>query len=256
MKKGIGQEFMEKTKYKYLDESDQRKGVTNPPLQTDYDTSKKIIDLPAPEKIDVPKWDLRKAIEERKSVRKYSPEALTLNELAWLLWATQGIKEVGKIWTKRTVPSAGARHAFETYLLINNVEDLKPGVYRYLALEHKLVEIDLTEDIADRVVEGAYGQNMVKAGAVTFIWVAIPYRIAWRYGQRSYRYLHLDIGHVAQNLYLAVENIDSGCCAIAAFYDEKMNDILEIDGEEQFVIYMASMGKRSEKKKNKNYPKG
>ncbi|MBK5114079.1 MAG: SagB/ThcOx family dehydrogenase [Candidatus Heimdallarchaeota archaeon] len=256
MKKGIGQEFMEKTKYKYLDESDQRKGVTNPPLQTDYDTSKKIIDLPAPEKIDVPKWDLRKAIEERKSVRKYSPEALTLNELAWLLWATQGIKEVGKIWTKRTVPSAGARHAFETYLLINNVEDLKPGVYRYLALEHKLVEIDLTEDIADRVVEGAYGQNMVKAGAVTFIWVAIPYRIAWRYGQRSYRYLHLDIGHVAQNLYLAVENIDSGCCAIAAFYDEKMNDILGIDGEEQFVIYMASMGKRSEKKKNKNYPKG
>ena len=244
MKKDIGQEFMEKTKYKYLDKSDQRKGVKNPPLQTDYDTTKNLIDLPVPDKIEVPKWDLRKAIEERESVRKYSSKALTLNELAWLCWATQGIKEVGEIWTKRTVPSAGARHAFETYLLINNVKDLKPGIYRYLALDHKLVEVDLSDDLADRVVDGAYGQTMVKTGAVTFIWVAVPYRIAWRYGQRSYRYLHLDIGHVAQNLYLAVENIKSGCCAIAAFYDEKMNDLLGIDGEEQFVIYMASMGKK------------
>ncbi len=246
MKKGIGQEFMEKTKYKYLEESDQRKEVKNPPLQTAFDKKKKLIDLPAPDKIDVPSWDLRKAIEDRVSVRKYSTEALTLNELAWLLWATQGIKEISEIYTKRIVPSAGARHAFETYLLINNVEGLKPGIYRYLALEHKLVEIDLSEDIGDRVIEGAYGQKMVKAGAVTFIWVAIPYRIAWRYGQRSYRYLHLDIGHVAQNLYLAVENINSGCCAIAAFYDEQMNDVLSLDGEEQFVIYMASMGKKIE----------
>ncbi|MHA1586349.1 MAG: SagB/ThcOx family dehydrogenase [Candidatus Heimdallarchaeota archaeon] len=246
MKKGIGQEFMEKTKYKYLEESDQRKKVKNPPLQTAYDKKKKLIDLPAPDKINVPSLDLRKAIDDRVSVRKYSTEALTLNELAWLLWATQGIKEISEIYTKRIVPSAGARHAFETYLLINKVEGLKPGIYRYLALEHKLVEINLAEDIGERVVEGAYGQKMVKAGAVSFIWVAIPYRIAWRYGQRSYRYLHLDIGHVAQNLYLAVENINSGCCAIAAFYDEQMNDILGIDGEEQFVIYMASMGKKIE----------
>ena len=246
MKKGIGQEFMEKTKYKYLEESDQRKKVKNPPLQIAYDKKKKLIDLPAPDKINVPSLDLRKAIEDRVSVRKYSTEALTLNELAWLLWATQGIKEISEIYTKRIVPSAGARHAFETYLLINKVEGLKPGIYRYLALEHKLVEINLAKDIGERVVEGAYGQKMVKAGAVSFIWVAIPYRIAWRYGQRSYRYLHLDIGHVAQNLYLAVENINSGCCAIAAFYDEQMNDILGIDGEEQFVIYMASMGKKIE----------
>ncbi len=246
MKKGIGQEFMEKTKYKYLEESDQRKGIEKPPLQTAYDEKKKIIDLPVPDKIDVPSLDLRKAIEDRVSVRKYSEKALTLNELAWLLWATQGVKEISEIYTKRTVPSAGARHAFETYLLINNVEGLKPGIYRYLSLKHKLVEIDLAKDIGDRVIEGAYGQKMVKAAAVTFIWVAIPYRIAWRYGQRSYRYLHLDIGHVAQNLYLAVENIDSGCCAIAAFYDEQMNEILGIDGEEQFVIYMASMGKKIE----------
>jgi SagB-type dehydrogenase family enzyme len=242
--KGIGQEFMEKTKYKYLEMSDQRKGKPAPLLQLDYDKSKKLIDLPKPADIDIPKKDIRDAIEDRKSVRKYSNKPFSLNELAWLLWATQGVKEKGEIWTKRTVPSAGARHAFETFVLVNNVEELKPGVYRYLALDHKLVEYDLSKGIADKIAEGAYGQNMVKDGAATFIWVAVPYRISWRYGERSYRYLHLDAGHVSQNLYLACENIDAGCCAIAAFYDEKMNEYLGLDGKKQFVIYLQSLGKK------------
>ncbi|NHJ84924.1 MAG: SagB/ThcOx family dehydrogenase [Asgard group archaeon] len=244
MKDTVGKEFMEKTKYKYLDESDQRKGMKQPLLQEEYDKSKKLIDLPAPKDMKVPKRELREAIEDRASLRKYAEISLTLNELAWLLWATQGVKEIGEVWTKRTVPSAGARHAFETYLLVNKVEGLKPGIYRYLAIDHKLIEINLNENVADKIVEGAYGQKMVKDGAVTFIWVAIPYRISWRYGERSYRYLHLDAGHVCQNLYLAAESIHSGCCAIAAFYDEKMNETLGLDGEKQFVIYMASLGKK------------
>ncbi|NHJ46909.1 MAG: SagB/ThcOx family dehydrogenase [Asgard group archaeon] len=244
MTKDIGKEFMEKTKYKYLGTSDQRDGKPAPDLQLKYDKSKKLIDLPKPEEIDVPKMDIKDAIEKRVSVRKYSDTPLTLNELAWLLWSTQGVKEIGEVWTKRTVPSAGARHAFETFVLVNNVKGLDPGVYRYLALDHKLVEYNLNSDIADKMVEGAYGQKMVKDGAATFIWVAVPYRIAWRYQVRSYRYLHLDVGHVCQNLYLACENINAGCCAIAAFYDEKMNNYLELDGEDLFVIYLASLGKK------------
>ena len=244
MDKHIGKEFMDKTKYKNLSESDQRKKVSPPLLQIPYDESKTLIDLPKPDEIKVPEIDLRKAVEDRISVRKYSDEPLTLMELAWLLWSTQGIKEHTEIYSKRTVPSAGARHAFETFILVNNVESLKPGIYRYLPIEHKLIEYDLSEGIADKVVDGAYGQKMVKNGAATFIWVAVPYRIAWRYSERSYRYLHLDIGHVCQNLYLAVENIGAGTCAIAAFYDEKMNAVLGIDGEELFTIYMASLGKK------------
>lgn len=244
MTKGIGQEFMEKTKYKYLEMSDQRKGIPAPKLQLDFDESKKLIDLPTPEVLDVPKIDLRKAIENRVSVRKYSDKPLTLNELTWLLWATQGIKETGEIFTRRTVPSAGARHAFETFILVNNVEGLEPGVYRYLAIDHKLVEYDLSEGIADKLAEGAYGQSMVKNGAATFIWVAVPYRISWRYGERSYRYMHLDAGHVSQNLYLACESIDAGCCVIAAFYDEKMNEYLGLDGKDLFVIYLQALGKK------------
>jgi SagB-type dehydrogenase family enzyme len=144
----------------------------------------------------------------------------------------------------RTVPSAGARHAFETYLLINRVEGLKQGMYRYLALEHKLIEVNMEADIVDRTVAGCMGQATVGGSAVTFIWVAIVDRMKWRYDVRGYRYLHLDAGHVCQNLYLAAESIDCGACAIAAFDDDEINQVLGLDGEQQFVIYVGAVGKK------------
>jgi len=244
--KKIGEEFMEMTKYHNISESDQKKGVAPPLLQTDYDKTKQIIDLPKPEDIKIHGGNLREAIENRVSVRVYAIEPMTLEELAWLLWTTQGIKEIHdkKIYTRRTVPSAGARHAFETYVLINKVEGLKPGVYRYLAIDHKLVEYNLEEGIQGKLAEAAYGQKMVMTGSATFIWVAIPYRMCWRYVERGYRYLHLDVGHVCQNLYLAAESIESGVCAIAAFHDDQMNNLLNLDGKKEFVIYLASIGKK------------
>ena len=244
MPKHIGHIFMEMTKYKNISESDQRKRVSHPPLQLDYDKSKPLIDLPKPEDIKVNAIDLRKAIEDRKSIRKYADKPLTLEELSWLLWSTQGVKKANPPYTLRNVPSAGARHAFETLVLINNVEGLEQGLYRYLALEHKLIEYIMDKGIREKLVDAAYGQKMVMEGNATFIWVAVPYRIEWRYSERSYRYLHLDVGHVCQNLYLAAESIDSGVCAIAAFYDEKINEAVDIDGENLFVIYLASLGKK------------
>jgi SagB-type dehydrogenase family enzyme len=86
---------------------------------------------------------------------------------------------------------------------------------------------------------------MVKKSAVTFIWVAVPYRMTWRYGERGYRYLLLDAGHVCQNLYLAAENISSGVCAIAAYHDAMFNELLGLDGENQFVIYLGTVGKKN-----------
>lgn len=243
--KKTGEEFIEMTKYHNISESDQRKGAEPPPLQTKYDDTKQIFDLPKPEDIKIEGGDLRKAIENRESIRTYSNEFMTMDELAWLLWTTQGVKIVHdkKIYTKRTVPSAGARHAFETYVLVNKVDGLKPGVYRYLPLDHKLVEYDFTEGIQEKLAEAAYNQKMVMNGTATFIWVAIPYRMSWRYVERGYRYLHLDAGHVCQNLYLAAESIHSGVCAIAAFHDDQMNELLKLDGKNEFVIYLASVGK-------------
>ena len=245
MTRGIGKEFMEKTRYEHMEQSDQNKGLPQPPLELDYDKEKAVIDLPAPSAIRAGTYDLRKAIESRRSVRDYAAKPLTLEELSWLLWCTQGVKEVaGRSATLRTVPSAGARHALETYLLVNRVEGVKPGLYRFLATRHKLVEVNLEKGLADRAADACLRQNMVKTSAVTFIWVAVTYRMCWRYGERGYRYIHLDAGHVCQNLYLAAEAIGSGVCAIGAYDDEEINGLLGIDGEEQFVIYIATTGKK------------
>jgi len=208
-----------------------------------YDKTKRVIDLPHPKEIEIGDINLRAAIENRRSVRRYSKTPLTIEELSYLLWCTQGVKEViPRSATLRTVPSAGARHAFETYLLVNNVKDLQAGIYRFLAIEHKLIEINTEVSIADKTVEACLGQGFVKTSAVTFIWTAVPYRMNWRYGQRGYRYMHLDAGHVCQNLYLSAISINSGVCAIAAFSDDDMNRLLDLDGEEQFVIYIATVG--------------
>lgn len=244
MRPNSGQEFMEKTKYKYLGESDQQKELPQPPL-TQGAEGQPVIDLPRPETVQVGQIDLTQAINQRKSVRKYAAASLTLEELSYLLWCTQGVKQVtSRPATLRTVPSAGSRHPFETYLLINRVDGLQPGIYRFVSVEHQLVAVDLTPGLAEKLTEMAYKQPMVKNSAVTFIWVAVAYRSIWRYQERAYRYMHLDAGHVCQNLYLAAEAVDSGVCAIAAFEDEAINELLGLDGVEQFVIYLATLGKK------------
>ena len=239
-----GQFFMEKTKYQYLTTPDQEKHLPQPPLEVPADPEKPIIDLPEPETIDVPPHDLRTAIEERHSVRVYAHEPLTIPELAFLLWCTQGVKKVaGTYATFRTVPSAGARHALETYLLINDVEGLEPGLYRYLALTHRLQQLDLEPTLNIRIAEACLGQQCIMRCGVVFLWVAVPYRMTWRYSERGYRELHKDAGHVCQNLYLAASAVGCGVCAIAAYDDDGMHSILGIDGVDQFLIYLATVGK-------------
>ena len=147
--------------------------------------------------------------------------------------------------TFRTVPSAGARHALETYILINQVESIPSGLYRYLALDHTLLKISDNSEWADKITQGALEQEMIRNSTATFIWVAIPYRMTWRYQERGYRYLFLDAGHVCQNLYLSALQLNCGVCAIAAFDDDKLNQYLNLDGKSQFVIYLASVGKLS-----------
>ncbi|MDP2218432.1 MAG: SagB/ThcOx family dehydrogenase [Methanolobus sp.] len=242
---GTGKEFMGRTRFQYLGRSDQSLGYPQPSLQLGGKGDYPIVDLPEPGKIPVDVTDLRKAIERRTSVRSYSQKPLSLDELSYLLWCTQGVKEVaGSSATFRTVPSAGARHALETYILVNNVEGLEKGLYHFLAIGHKLEKVNTSVHIASRVRAACLNQSFVETSAVTFIWSAVAYRMKWRYGERGYRYMHLDAGHVCQNLYLSAESIDCGACAIAAFQDEEINSVLGIDGEEEFVIYVATVGKK------------
>ncbi len=239
-----GRVFMEKTKYRYLTRSDQEKHLLQPPLELPPDPGKPVFSLPKPDTIDVPPRDLRTAIEERQSIRVYAKEPLTIRELAYLLWCTQGVRKVaGTYATFRTVPSAGARHALETYLLVNDVEGLGPGLYRYLALTHRLQQLDTDPTLRIRIAEACLNQQFLTRCGVVFLWVAVPYRMTWRYGERGYRELHKDAGHVCQNLYLAASAIGCGACAIAAYDDDRMHEILGIDGVDQFLIYLATVGK-------------
>lgn len=240
-----GSEFMEKTRYAAMQTPDQERGLPQPPLQQPYDHDCELVELPSPEDFpELPPLDFLALVELRASVRDYLKQPMNLLELSFLLWCTQGVKMVlGDKATKRTVPSAGARHAFETYLLINNVEGLAPGLYRFLAVEHKLLPVAAAKDCKERILQACLGQRFIGESAVVFFWSAAAYRMTWRYGERGYRYLHIDAGHVGQNLYLAAQAIGYGTCAFAAFDDECLNEALFLDGKQEFVVYGAAVGK-------------
>jgi SagB-type dehydrogenase family enzyme len=240
----IGKEFLEKTKEKYFVETDQEKGVPRPALELEYDKSIPLIELPKPAEIKIKDKNLRECIEKRKSVREYSNKPLTLEELSYLLWCTQGIREITSRHILKNVPSAGARHPFETYILVKNVESLKPGLYRFIGTKHALIEINLKENIAQKIKAACGGQELFDPAAAVFIWVAIAYRMTWRYWERGYRYIFIDAGHVCQNLYLAGESIDCGVCAVDSYADDELNNLLGLDGVNQFAVYMGVVGKK------------
>ena len=241
----IGKDFIQSTHYNLLPTSDQVIGLPQPPLQTIPENAKEFIDLPTPEIEETCAGNFKSLVDNRTSVRKYSDKPISLKELSYLLWCSQGVKKtVGNKATFRTVPSAGARHAIETYILVNNVNGLEEGIYWYNALEHKISLIINTENISDKITEACFSQKFVKQSAVTFIWIADVYRMKWRYVDRGFRYLFLDAGHICQNIYLAAESINCGACGIAAYEDDEINSLLELDSEKQFVIYLATVGKK------------
>ena len=250
MKNNIGNEFIKLTQYKFLEESDRAKGIPQPPIEVP-ENDNPLLDLDDPKAFAIPERNLTELLRRRKSYREYADEALTREELSYLLWATQGVKkriiqETAEGFvdvTLRTVPSAGARHPFETFLLLNNVQGFEPGLYRYVATKHKLQAFEVTANIQDEIVQACLGQEFLKTAAATFIWVADSYRTTWRYGERGFRYLFLDAGHVCQNLYLAASAIDAGACAVGAFNDEELNSLLGLDGSNLFVVYLATVGK-------------
>lgn len=243
----LGKNFVEQTKYKNLKDSPQANGSPYPSyMQEALDTSLKI-SLPKPEEIDLRGYDLRKAIEGRTSIRRYSAEELTLEELSYLLWLTQGVKRIipKNNITMRTVPSAGARHPFETWLSINRVHTVQPGLYHYLPVTNSLEQINTGKSVNEELTTATFDQKQFETGAVNFIWVAHPYRTSWRYSSRAFRYLYLDAGHVCQNLHLAAESIGCGVCAIGAYDDDAVNALIGINGIDQFAIYIASLGKKN-----------
>jgi len=225
--------------------TDQSRRIPAPPIEKPFLPDSKCVDLIKNKKFQkINDINLKYAIENRKSHRHFKSEPLTIEDLSFLLWATQGIRKTVDAGTAyRTVPSAGCRHALETYLCILNVSGLEPGIYRYLPVEHQLIFVYSDPYLSENIVDAALGQPFPGKAPVTFIWTAIPYRMEWRYDIAAHKVILLDAGHVCQNLYLAVESIGAGTCAIAAYHQDMMDQLLQVDGEEEFAIYLAPVGK-------------
>ena len=188
--------------------------------------------------------DLLSLIRDRRSARIYTGEEMSLLQLSFLLWSTQGIKKLrGKKYaTLRTVPCGGARHEFETYLIVQNVTGLTPGAYHYLPMEHALEFLHPMDDIRGAITEALCGQSWASKANVVFFWSMIPYRAEWRYGIYTHRTALIDVGHIGQNLYLACTGLSLGTCAIAAFSDPVSNALFELDGVEEYIVYTAPVG--------------
>lgn len=225
-------------------ELDQRKGLPMPPLEKPCPPGSATISLVPPQEITIGTMPLIEAIRRRESCRSYSDAALSLEELSFLLWSTQGVKSIimDGYATRRTVPSGGSRHPFETYLAVQKVETLALGLYRYLAIEHQLLFLKEDPQIGLKLAEGC--ADFSGSSAVTFIWTAVPYRTEWRYGPMSPKLIAQDSGHVCQNLYLACQAIHAGTCAVGAYDQAKMDELLSVDGVDEFTIYCAPVGKK------------
>lgn len=227
---------------------DQRKGIDPPPLEKPYDENAELVDLINPKDITIGRISLFDSIANRESRRSFTDEALTLEELSFLLWATQGVREIdkNKVWTKRATPSGGGRQPFETYLLVNWVEGLERGVYRYLPIEHKLVVVSKDLPDAEELMDKAWFQNFIGKSAVVFVWAAIPYKTEWRYSIISYKDILIEAGHICQNLYIACEAINAGTCAIAAYEQKALDELIQVDGESEMTVYISPVGKVDE----------
>lgn len=240
----LAKKFMEMTTYGNMADDPQRRGSKQPALELPADPSK-LIPLPPVETLPFGREPLIEVVNARRSLRQYAETALTLQELAFLLWCCQGVQQKSDKHTLRTVPSAGARHALETYVLINRVQGLSAGLYRYSALNHALLPIYISGEIAGELAAACLGQGIVTQAAVTLFWAAEVQRMYHRYGERGYRYLHLDAGHACQNLCLAAEAVLCGAVPIGAYGDEALNELIGLDSENSFVVYAAAVGKKA-----------
>jgi SagB-type dehydrogenase family enzyme len=244
MKSCIGDDFLKNTKYERGQLPGHSLDWANMPAQYKVYDSAPRISLPAPSIHGGPPiWDV---VSRRRSVRAYTADSMSLQDLSQILWAIQGVREVvsgpNSEFKLRTVPSAGGLYPIETYLYVNRVEGLKKGIYHYVIDSHVL-ELINEGDYGDEIRAGALDQQIAKQAAVVFIWSAVVERSKWKYLQRAYRYIFLDAGHIAQNLALAAEALDYGSCQIGAIYDDELNELVGLDGVSETVIYLSSVAR-------------
>ena len=182
---------------------------------------------------------LEETLFKRRSVREYAKLPLTLEDVSQLLWATQGLTTE---WGGRTAPSAGALYPLEVYLVVGNVENLAPGVYKYKPERHELVKVG-DDDVRGELAKAALGQTWVKEGAIDIVIAAVYERTTRKYGDRGVRYVQMEAGHAAQNIYLQAAALNLGMVTVGAFYDDRVKEILGMPRNE-VPLYVIPVGRK------------
>ncbi len=237
------------TGYQYLRETAYNRQTIKQierPAIAEAETFKK---YPNAKRVELPRdWELKEAritplLQNRRSLRKFLMEPISIEELAFMLWASQGITAKSGDYTFRTAPSGGALYPIETYLSIQLVKGLDPGLYHF-DVENFALDILNETDSAEAVSAACLNQKFMAQSAVTFLWTAVIRRCMTKYGNRGMRYVLLDAGHVCQNLLLAAEATGNGGCPVAAFYDDEVNELLGVDPGEESILYAAAIGRK------------
>jgi len=228
-------------------QSDQSKGLPAPLQELPPESDDSVVALPPVEEAygtASRSAALHSLLKTRQSRRMFETAALSLAELSYLLWSCEGVRENKGKFSFRTTPSGGARHPLDVYVFARSIGGLKPGLYRYLPLEHSLV-LEREGDDSPALDKALMGQ-LLNSACVVF-WAAVPYRSEWRYGKAADKLVALDAGHSCQNLYLACEALGLGTCAIGKYEQTELDRYLGLDGEDMFAMYAAIVGKPAKK---------
>jgi SagB-type dehydrogenase family enzyme len=239
MSDGPGREFQRETKHRRDRLVGRRMDWDRRPETYKEYPDRPRVALPEPKH---PEVTLDELLRSRRSVRRFSDDPLSVEELSYLLWACDGITRRERGYEFRTAPSAGALYPVETYVAVNDVEGLAPGIYHYSVKHHALEQVR-KGPLGEELARAALDQDMCASAPVAIIWTAMFERSRWKYGERAYRYVYLDAGHIAQNMALAAVSLGLGSCQIAATFDDEVNELLGVDGEEESVLYMSVIGR-------------
>ena len=189
---------------------------------------------------------VEEALAKRRSHRHFQNKALSAEQLSQVLWAAYGITKPiphrpllqGGL---RTAPSAGALYPLEIYAVAGNVTGIEAGVYKYVSQEHTILRT-IDKDIRKELCAAALDQSMARDAPVTVVYCAVFSRITGRYGERGReRYVFMEIGHSAQNIHLQAEALHLGTCAIGAFKDSSVSELLQLPAEEK-PLYIMPIG--------------
>lgn len=240
-----GIEFLKNTAYPDFSTVDMILRVPEPPAERPVPEGAEVIPLPDPATIERPDASVRESLEHWEPIEYFSRTSISLEDLSYLLWCIQGVRRIPVRGIEiRNVPSSGRRHPVDTYFLAGEIEGLATGLYRYLPGSHSIVKIREDSDLPFALGTASMNVKVVTRAAVTFLWVAVPYRSVWALGNRGYRSAFIETGHICQALIMAASTLGCSVLPIDLFHDRMMIELVDLDPGTEWPLYVAAVGKQ------------